>query len=40
MTDTEGAKPKTYDRVMLKISGEALMADQGYGSLLYTSRCV
>ena len=31
MTDTEGAKPKTYDRVMLKISGEALMGDQGYG---------
>ena len=29
--DTAGAAPKTYDRVMLKISGEALMGDQGYG---------
>ncbi len=31
MTETEGAKPKSYDRVMLKISGEALMGDQGFG---------
>ena len=29
--DAAGAAPKTYDRVMLKISGEALMGDQGYG---------
>ena len=30
MSDTE--KPKTtYERVLLKISGEALMADEGFG---------
>jgi len=28
MTNTP---PKTFDRVMLKISGEALMGDQGFG---------
>ena len=27
----ESPKPITYRRVLLKISGEALMGDQGYG---------
>ncbi len=31
MSDTEVKTPTSYDRVMLKISGEALMGDQGYG---------
>lgn len=31
MTEPTGAGPTRYDRVMLKISGEALMGDQGYG---------
>ena len=31
MNDTEVKTPTSYDRVMLKISGEALMGDQGYG---------
>ncbi|MDO5706850.1 MAG: UMP kinase, partial [Paracoccus sp. (in: a-proteobacteria)] len=31
MNDTTGGKPTSYNRVMLKISGEALMGDQGYG---------
>ncbi|RMC34257.1 UMP kinase [Paracoccus alkanivorans] len=31
MTDREGSAPTQYGRVMLKISGEALMGDQGYG---------
>ncbi|TRW95178.1 UMP kinase [Paracoccus sp. M683] len=31
MSDTKGAKPISYDRVMLKISGEALMGDQNFG---------
>ncbi len=32
MTDAEQHAPATkYKRVMLKISGEALMGDQGYG---------
>ena len=31
MSDTEVKAPTSYDRVMLKISGEALMGDQGYG---------
>ena len=31
MTDQEGAAPTQYGRVMLKISGEALMGDQGFG---------
>ena len=31
MTDQKGVTPAQYSRVMLKISGEALMGDQGYG---------
>lgn len=31
MTEHKGAAPTQYGRVMLKISGEALMGDQGYG---------
>ena len=31
MTDHQGTAPAQYGRVMLKISGEALMGDQGYG---------
>ncbi|AUH34700.1 UMP kinase [Paracoccus tegillarcae] len=31
MTDNDGTKPANYKRVMLKISGEALMGDQNYG---------
>ncbi len=31
MTEQKGAAPTQYGRVMLKISGEALMGDQGYG---------
>lgn len=31
MTTEQGHMPKQYSRVMLKISGEALMGDQGYG---------
>ena len=31
MNDTEVKTPTSYDRVMLKISGEALMGDQGFG---------
>jgi uridylate kinase len=31
MSNTTTAAGVTYDRVMLKISGEALMGDQGYG---------
>ncbi|AUM74099.1 UMP kinase [Paracoccus jeotgali] len=31
MTETEARTPTSYERVMLKISGEALMGDQGYG---------
>ncbi|MFD1881066.1 UMP kinase [Paracoccus pacificus] len=31
MTTKEGTAPTSYQRVMLKISGEALMGDQGYG---------
>ena len=31
MTDRQTPPPKSYSRVMLKISGEALMGDQGYG---------
>ena len=31
MTDHHGGAPAQYGRVMLKISGEALMGDQGYG---------
>ena len=31
MTDQKGVAPAQYSRVMLKISGEALMGDQGYG---------
>ena len=31
MNDHGGGAPAQYGRVMLKISGEALMGDQGYG---------
>ncbi|WBU57973.1 UMP kinase [Paracoccus sediminicola] len=31
MSETNSKTPTSYDRVMLKISGEALMGDQGYG---------
>ena len=31
MSDAETKAPTSYDRVMLKISGEALMGDQGFG---------
>ncbi|HIC67831.1 MAG: UMP kinase [Paracoccus sp. (in: a-proteobacteria)] len=31
MTEEKGAAPAQYGRVMLKISGEALMGDQGFG---------
>ena len=31
MNDHGGGGPAQYGRVMLKISGEALMGDQGYG---------
>ncbi|WBU62891.1 UMP kinase [Paracoccus aerodenitrificans] len=31
MTETNSKIPTSYDRVMLKISGEALMGDQGFG---------
>ncbi|MDO5605605.1 MAG: UMP kinase [Paracoccus sp. (in: a-proteobacteria)] len=31
MSETDPKPPTSYDRVMLKISGEALMGDQGYG---------
>ncbi|MFV0410909.1 MAG: UMP kinase [Paracoccus sp. (in: a-proteobacteria)] len=31
MNATENRTPTSYDRVMLKISGEALMGDQGFG---------
>lgn len=31
MTTEQGHMPKQYSRVMLKISGEALMGDQGFG---------
>ncbi len=31
MSDQDGAAPAPYNRVMLKISGEALMGDQGFG---------
>lgn len=31
MSDKDNAKSEPYKRVMLKISGEALMGDQGYG---------
>ena len=31
MSDSATKAPGSYSRVMLKISGEALMGDQGYG---------
>ncbi|SDD82468.1 uridylate kinase [Paracoccus isoporae] len=31
MSETNSRTPTSYDRVMLKISGEALMGDQGFG---------